>query len=106
MQTFRLAHAPRQQYGSLFSRAQAEMHPTCLPWAFTRRTLGQSTGFVQPFVEHPLAEIGSFVFPWTMLIHIGRFDPSTMLTSEKSRWSNESRLYSASVAGIPPYPRH
>ena len=63
--------------------AHAEMQPTTAPPALTQSAFGQATGLVQPAGTHPFGLIRSFVPPddLVMLTYMGRFDPSTMLTS-------------------------
>jgi len=61
--------------------AQAVLHATTWPPEVTRIASGQSTGRVQPPAEQPVGLSGSLVVPPPMLMYIGRFAPSTMLTS-------------------------
>ena len=65
----------------LLIRAHALMHPITVEPDVTWIAGGQATGFVHPAAMHPVELILSFVLPCVMLMYIGRFDPSTMLTS-------------------------
>ena len=57
------------------------LHATTVPPRVTRIAAGQSTGRVHPADEQPRLLNGSLVTVPKTLIHIGRFAPSTMLTS-------------------------
>ena len=65
----------------MLNRAQADEQATTFPAAVTWRAAGQSTAVVQPAVTQPAELTLSGVAPEVVLIHIGRFDPSTMDTS-------------------------
>jgi hypothetical protein len=77
----REAQAPRQQYWSVPNRAHADSQPTTAPAAFTRSTLGQFTAVVQPAATQPFRVTRLAAVPCVTLMNIGRFEPSTMLTS-------------------------
>src|ERR1700678_305344 len=84
------------------------MQPTTVLPTLTSRMLGHTTGLVQPAGTQPSELIGSTVPPeeLVVLMYIGRFQPSTIDTSENSRASQASKWTSARVAGIVPQPLH
>jgi hypothetical protein len=74
----REAQAPRQQYWSVPNRAHADSQPTTAPAAFTRSTLRQFTGVVQPAATQPFRLTRLAAVPCVTLMNIGRFEPAKM----------------------------